>query len=303
MGGLYGVAAKANCVGDLFSWDRLPRHLGTRRGGLAVLDDDGFTRVIHDITTRSSAANSTPTAVENARADGCIGVISDFEDQPLIIGSHLGTYARDRRSRGKPSGAGGRGSPRAPHALLGGHRQRDQSDRVGSHTDQPRNEFRIGYRPCPGTDRRFVLAAADDRRSAIYAPETEEAHSAGDRVQGGRLRRNVRKLRAGEPRLPDRPLSRSGARLSASRRPTAWKRSSQRARRCRSARSWVLLRVPCIGATKESTPKWSATARALLLGSCDDCEVDLVAGIPGLGGTGHAIGYANASGSRTAGRS
>jgi amidophosphoribosyltransferase len=92
MGGLFGVAAKTDCVADLFYGTDYHSHLGTRRGGLAVANSDGVTRFIHDITNsqfRSKFEDDLP----KLHGPLGIGVISDYEDQPLIIGSHLGRYA------------------------------------------------------------------------------------------------------------------------------------------------------------------------------------------------------------------
>ncbi|MBN1130413.1 MAG: amidophosphoribosyltransferase [Chitinispirillaceae bacterium] len=92
MGGFFGVVSKNDCVQDLFYGTDYHCHLGTRRGGLAVLNPEGFTRTIHDITNAQfrSKFDSEVTAMSGRKG---IGVISDYEDQPLIIGSHLGTYA------------------------------------------------------------------------------------------------------------------------------------------------------------------------------------------------------------------
>ena len=49
MGGLFGVAGKKNCAYDLFFGVDYHSHLGTVKGGMAVLGDIGFTRVIHNI--------------------------------------------------------------------------------------------------------------------------------------------------------------------------------------------------------------------------------------------------------------
>ena len=49
MGGFFGVAAKENCVFDLFFGTDYHSHLGTRRGGLVVYGKDGFNRAIHNI--------------------------------------------------------------------------------------------------------------------------------------------------------------------------------------------------------------------------------------------------------------
>jgi len=91
MGGFFGVASRDDCVGDLYYGTDYHSHLGTVRGGLAV-KDRGFTRFIHDITNaqfRSKFEDELP----KLRGHMGIGVISDFEDQPLLIGSHLGLYA------------------------------------------------------------------------------------------------------------------------------------------------------------------------------------------------------------------
>jgi amidophosphoribosyltransferase len=50
MGGFFGVVSREDCVGDLFYGTDYHSHLGTMRGGMAVLNDGGFTRSIHDIT-------------------------------------------------------------------------------------------------------------------------------------------------------------------------------------------------------------------------------------------------------------
>jgi amidophosphoribosyltransferase len=62
------------------------------RGGLAVRNSDSYSRFIHDIT---NAQFRSKFEVDLPKLSGTmgIGVISDFEDQPLIIGSHHGVYA------------------------------------------------------------------------------------------------------------------------------------------------------------------------------------------------------------------
>lgn len=92
MGGLFGVVSKQDCVSDLFYGTDYHSHLGTMRGGLVVKNGQGFTRFIHDITNTQFRSKLEPD-LPNLKGNMGIGVISDFEDQPLIIGSHLGTYA------------------------------------------------------------------------------------------------------------------------------------------------------------------------------------------------------------------
>ncbi len=92
MGGVFGVASKQDCVGDLFYGTDYHSHLGTVRGGLAVQTPGGIRRIIHDITNtqfRSKFDSDISTMDGNCG----IGVISDFDDQPLIIASHLGVFA------------------------------------------------------------------------------------------------------------------------------------------------------------------------------------------------------------------
>jgi amidophosphoribosyltransferase len=92
MSGVFAVASTNDCVLDLFYGTDYHSHLGTRRGGMAVRNGKGLVRVIHDISNaqfRSKFEHDLPRL--SGRVG--IGVISDYEDQPLIIGSHLGTYA------------------------------------------------------------------------------------------------------------------------------------------------------------------------------------------------------------------
>jgi amidophosphoribosyltransferase len=92
MGGFFGVVSRRNCVADLFFGTDYHSHLGTMRGGLAVLEGKEFHRAIHDI---SNSQFRTKFENDYKRFTGLsgIGVISDNEDQPLVIASHHGVYA------------------------------------------------------------------------------------------------------------------------------------------------------------------------------------------------------------------
>lgn len=92
MGGFFGVVSKSDCVNDLFFGTDYQSHLGTQRGGLAVENSDGFARHIHDITN-SQFRSKFENDIGKMNGNWGIGVISDYEDQPLLIGSHLGNYA------------------------------------------------------------------------------------------------------------------------------------------------------------------------------------------------------------------
>jgi amidophosphoribosyltransferase len=92
MGGFFGVVSKEDCVNEVFFGTDYHSHLGTMRGGLAVRGHDGLTRFIHNITNaqfRSKFEDDLPKMHGNLG----IGVISDYDNQPLIVRSHLGTYA------------------------------------------------------------------------------------------------------------------------------------------------------------------------------------------------------------------
>ena len=49
MGGFFGVAAKTDCILDLFYGVDYHSHLGTRRGGMDNIWKGGFHRAIHNI--------------------------------------------------------------------------------------------------------------------------------------------------------------------------------------------------------------------------------------------------------------
>ena len=44
MGGFFGAVSKKDCVFDLFFGIDYHSHLGTRRGGIVVLNENGFNR-------------------------------------------------------------------------------------------------------------------------------------------------------------------------------------------------------------------------------------------------------------------
>ena len=92
MGGFFGVAAKENCVLDLFYGVDYHSHLGTRRGGMAVFGSRGFDRAIHNIENSPFRTKFERDVVEMEGNIG-IGCISDYEPQPLLIQSHLGSFA------------------------------------------------------------------------------------------------------------------------------------------------------------------------------------------------------------------
>ena len=49
MGGIFGVVSNTDCVMDIFFGTDYHSHLGTKRGGMCILEKDGFNREIHNI--------------------------------------------------------------------------------------------------------------------------------------------------------------------------------------------------------------------------------------------------------------
>lgn len=92
MGGFFGVASKNNCTLELFYGIDYHSHLGTRRGGMAVYGEHGFQRAIHNIEN-SPFRTKFERDVEEMEGNFGIGCISDYEPQPLLIQSHLGSFA------------------------------------------------------------------------------------------------------------------------------------------------------------------------------------------------------------------
>ncbi len=92
MGGIFGVIARKNCVYDLFFGIDYHSHLGTKRGGMAVYGKDGFNRAIHNIENSPFRTKFEHDVNEMEGTSG-IGCISDNEPQPLIVRSHLGSFA------------------------------------------------------------------------------------------------------------------------------------------------------------------------------------------------------------------
>lgn len=92
MGGFFGVASKTNCTLELFFGVDYHSHLGTRRGGMAVYGPNGFNRSIHNIEN-SPFRTKFDRDLDELSGNMGIGCISDMEPQPLLIQSHLGSYA------------------------------------------------------------------------------------------------------------------------------------------------------------------------------------------------------------------
>jgi len=91
MGGLFGCTMKTDCTMDLFYGTDYHSHLGTKRGGLAVKNSQGMAKAIKNIEN-SYFRTKFESELPNLHGNKGIGVISDHDSQPLIIGSHLGNF-------------------------------------------------------------------------------------------------------------------------------------------------------------------------------------------------------------------
>jgi amidophosphoribosyltransferase len=93
MGGFFGAVCKRDVISDVFFGTDYHSHLGTRRGGMAAYDtEEGLQREIHNIQN-SPFRTKFDKVFDEMRGNSAIGCISDYDPQPLLIRSTLGTYA------------------------------------------------------------------------------------------------------------------------------------------------------------------------------------------------------------------
>ena len=93
MGGFFGAVTKNDAMEDVFFGTDYHSHLGTRRAGMAAYDpESGHQREIHNIQN-SPFRTKFEKILDEMHGFAAIGCISDFEPQPLLIRSRLGTYA------------------------------------------------------------------------------------------------------------------------------------------------------------------------------------------------------------------
>ncbi len=92
MGGFFGTISKTDCVSDLYYGTDYNSHLGTKKGGMAVMNSTEFKRAIHNLENSYFRTKFEPHLHEFHGNSG-IGVISDTEAQPIRINSHLGEFA------------------------------------------------------------------------------------------------------------------------------------------------------------------------------------------------------------------
>ncbi|MEG0156910.1 MAG: amidophosphoribosyltransferase [Anaerovoracaceae bacterium] len=92
MGGIFGVVSNNDCVMDIFFGTDYHSHLGTKKGGMCILQKDGFNRSIHNIQN-SAFRSKFEAEIEEMQGNSGIGAISDGDPQPLAVFSQQGDYA------------------------------------------------------------------------------------------------------------------------------------------------------------------------------------------------------------------
>ncbi len=93
MGGFFGVVSKNDAISDVFFGTDYHSHLGTRRAGIASYDKEiGLQRDIHNIQN-SLFRTKFEKVFDEMYGNSAIGCISDYDPQPLLMRSKIGTYA------------------------------------------------------------------------------------------------------------------------------------------------------------------------------------------------------------------
>jgi amidophosphoribosyltransferase len=90
MSGIFGVVSKGNCADTLFYGTDYHTHLGTEYGGVAVLGTE-FKRQIHNLS-QSQFKSKFYDDYERMEGNKGIGVISDFDEQPIYLNSKFGPF-------------------------------------------------------------------------------------------------------------------------------------------------------------------------------------------------------------------
>lgn len=93
MSGFFGSISGSDCVMDVFYGTDYHSHLGTKRAGMAFFSkQQGFQRAIHSLED-GYFRNKFDNDIRGFSGNSGIGVISDYEAQPIVVTSHLGRFA------------------------------------------------------------------------------------------------------------------------------------------------------------------------------------------------------------------
>ena len=186
MSGFFGVASKKRLRTGTFYGVDYHSHLGTRRGGMAVYGEHGFDRAIHNIEN-TPFRTKFDGDVGSMKGNMGIGCISDYEPQPLLFSSRIGSFALTFV-----------GKINNYDELL-----RRMYDTTKVHFQEMTNgtvnvtelialicekgQFCGGYPVCPGSDRRLHDVASHDKRRNLCGPGQDGQNSGGDWPQRGVL--------------------------------------------------------------------------------------------------------------------
>ena len=93
MGGFFGVVKHGECCTDLFYGTDYQSHMGTRRAGMATMDEEvNINRSIHSLDN-AYFRNKFEGELDKFKGNKGIGVISDTDPQPMVMKTKLGKYA------------------------------------------------------------------------------------------------------------------------------------------------------------------------------------------------------------------
>lgn len=93
MGGFFGAVGHHDVMTDVFFGIDYHSHLGTKSAGMAAWDADrGLQRKIHNISN-APFRTKFEGILETMHGTAAIGGINDTDPQPLLIRSHIGSYA------------------------------------------------------------------------------------------------------------------------------------------------------------------------------------------------------------------
>ena len=190
MGGFFGVASKHSCTLDLFFGVDYHSHLGTKRGGMAVYrKGEGFFRAIHNIEN-TPFRTKFDRDLEELEGTLGIGCISDNEPQPLLIQSHLGSFAIT--TVGKINNE----AELVQDAFKNGHihfmemsRGRINATELVAALINQKSSLTEGASLCPGADPRLHVHSAHDIRRHLRFPGQIRQDTHCHREKGGRFLR------------------------------------------------------------------------------------------------------------------
>lgn len=93
MSGFFGAISRKDVVSDVFYGTDYHSHLGTKRAGMASFEQEqGFRRIIHSLEN-AYFRSKFESELGKLKGRAGIGIISDTDSQPILVNSHLGTFA------------------------------------------------------------------------------------------------------------------------------------------------------------------------------------------------------------------